>query len=101
MTAAAAQGRVRELARALWQRNFVTGEGLRDSSVVRACWAQAGLDPDAYASAIAAAKAPLTEATNAAIAAGVPGVPTVTVDGRHFWGDDRLEDAAEAAAAPV
>jgi 2-hydroxychromene-2-carboxylate isomerase len=28
----------------------------------------------------------------------VIGVPTVVVEGDVFWGDDRLEDAAQAAA---
>jgi 2-hydroxychromene-2-carboxylate isomerase len=38
----------------------------------------------------------LQAVTDEAIADGVPGVPTVTVDGRHFWGDDQLEAAAVA-----
>lgn len=33
-----------------------------------------------------------------AVAAGVIGVPSVAVDGAVFWGDDRLEEAAGAAA---
>jgi 2-hydroxychromene-2-carboxylate isomerase len=74
----------------------VTGEGLRDTATVRACWARAGLEPGAYDAELAAARAPLQAATEAAIAEGVPGVPTVTVGGRHFWGDDALEDAAAA-----
>jgi len=28
----------------------------------------------------------------------VTGVPTVAVDGRLFWGDDRLEEAVAAVA---
>ena len=32
-------------------------------------------------------------------AAGVRGVPTIRVDGRLFYGDDRLEDAAASAPA--
>jgi 2-hydroxychromene-2-carboxylate isomerase len=39
-------------------------------------------------------KAALREATEAAFAAGVFGVPTIAVDDELFWGDDRLEDAA-------
>jgi 2-hydroxychromene-2-carboxylate isomerase len=96
LVAADAHDRQRELARALFARNFVTGEGLRSGGAVRACWAEAGLDPEAYDAALTAAKAPLQAATEAAIAAGVPGVPTVTIGGRHFWGDDALEDAAAA-----
>jgi 2-hydroxychromene-2-carboxylate isomerase len=42
-------------------------------------------------------KAALREATDAAIARGVPGVPTVeTADGRLLFGDDRLAEAAGA-----
>jgi 2-hydroxychromene-2-carboxylate isomerase len=33
-----------------------------------------------------------------AVAAGVVGVPTVCVDDRLFWGDDRLDEAAAYAA---
>jgi 2-hydroxychromene-2-carboxylate isomerase len=36
--------------------------------------------------------------TEAVVAAGVFGVPTVSVAGEPFWGDDRLEQAADAAA---
>ena len=36
--------------------------------------------------------------TDAALDRGVTGVPTVAVGDRLFWGDDRLEEAAEAAA---
>ncbi|HEY2718544.1 MAG TPA: DsbA family protein [Solirubrobacteraceae bacterium] len=38
--------------------------------------------------------------TEAVVAAGVFGVPTVSVAGELFWGDDRLEQAAEAARQP-
>ena len=99
LTAAQAHDRVRELAGALFARNFVTGEGLKAPGVVRACWEAAGLDPATYEDEVAAAKAPLVEATDRAIAEGVYGVPTVTVDGDHFWGDDRLEEAARRTRA--
>jgi len=38
----------------------------------------------------------LRQATAEAAERGVKGVPTVAVGGELFWGDDRLEDAAEA-----
>ena len=41
----------------------------------------------------------LSEATEAAHALGVFGVPTVEVAGELFWGDDRLEDAAAYAGS--
>jgi 2-hydroxychromene-2-carboxylate isomerase len=40
----------------------------------------------------------LRAATDAAHARGVFGVPTVAVGDELFWGDDRLEEAAAAAA---
>lgn len=96
-TAAIELGRVRELSLALFRRNFVSGEGLADPASVRSCWAEAGLDPAGYDDAIARAKPVLQAATEAAIAEGVPGVPTVTVGSEHFHGDDRLEAAAATA----
>jgi 2-hydroxychromene-2-carboxylate isomerase len=44
----------------------------------------------------AAVKQRLRDATDAAIACGVTGVPTVALGDKLFWGDDRLEDAAAA-----
>jgi 2-hydroxychromene-2-carboxylate isomerase len=93
ITAAGRHGLTRELALAVFRRNFETGEGLGGDGV-RACWAEVGLDPAGYDEAIEAAKSPLEQTTRAAIDDGVPGVPTVTIAGQHFWGDDRLEDAA-------
>ena len=94
ITAAAPHQRERQVALAAFRRNFVTGEGIRSPGVVRACWVEAGLDPATYGAEIEAAKGALVQATDQAIALGVPGVPTVTVGEAHFWGDDRLEDAA-------
>ena len=97
ITAAIAHQRERELAMTLFRRNFASGEGLRSGDTIRACWAEIGLDPQTYEAEIEAAKPDLTEATSRAIAGGVPGVPTVTIADVHFWGDDRLEDAARFA----
>lgn len=94
--AARVHDREREVASAAFHRNFVTGEGLRSPGVVKQCWVEAGLPADDYEAAIEGAKAPLTEATERAIEEGVPGVPTVTIEGQHFWGDDRLDEAAHA-----
>jgi 2-hydroxychromene-2-carboxylate isomerase len=38
----------------------------------------------------------LRAATDEAIAHGVTGVPSIAVGEQVFWGDDRLEEAAEA-----
>lgn len=57
-----------------------------------------GLDPLEVerATADADVKLALRQTTDAALALGVFGVPTVAVGGDLFWGDDRLEDAARA-----
>ena len=62
----------------------------------------AGLEPDELLAAVARAdvKDELRAATERAHEMGTPGVPTVVVAGRLFWGDDRLGDAARAARAP-
>jgi 2-hydroxychromene-2-carboxylate isomerase len=99
LTAARAHGRVRDLALLLFARNFVIGDGLQGPGTVRDCWVQAGLDGAGYDAELAAAKQPLIDVTQAAIDEGVPGVPTVTIDGFHFWGDDRLPAAAAALSA--
>ena len=44
-----------------------------------------------------AVKQRLRERTDAAVAAGVIGVPTVRTEAGLFWGDDRLADAAASA----
>ena len=43
-------------------------------------------------------KGALREATERAAEAGVIGVPAVVVGEQVFWGDDRLEEAVEAAS---
>ncbi|HLW93984.1 MAG TPA: DsbA family protein [Solirubrobacteraceae bacterium] len=97
IAAAIAHEREQVLTRALFERNFVTGEGLRTTGAVRDCWVEVGLDSASYDAEIAAAKPILAAETNRAIAEGVYGVPTVTVGDTHFWGDDQLEAAAPAA----
>ena len=78
---------------------FLHGRDLAEFDAVLDAAEQAGLDrADANAAADdPAVKAALRETTDAALARGVMGVPTVYVGGEAFWGDDRLEEAAAAA----
>ncbi|MBW3654410.1 MAG: DsbA family protein, partial [Actinobacteria bacterium] len=64
--------------------------------------AGAGLDPDELLAAVDEqdVKDELRATTAEAHAQGVPGVPAVVVGDEVFWGDDRLEEAAAAAASP-
>lgn len=92
------QGVLREFSRAAFARNFVHGLGLTQLSDVLAVGEEVGLDRQTLETEVAAAhtKDRLTEATQAAIASGVLGVPTVLAGRESYWGDDRLETAAAA-----
>ena len=74
------------------------GAGLKELSEVLVVAEEVGLDLGTVTHVVAAEqiKNQLAEATSAAIAAGVVGVPTVLAAGEVFWGDDRLETAATA-----
>jgi 2-hydroxychromene-2-carboxylate isomerase len=82
----------------LYRTMFVEGRMLNDVDVLLEATERAGLDRDRVRDGIAdpAIKDQLRAYTNEALARGVTGVPTVAVDGRLFWGDDRLEEAAAA-----
>lgn len=69
------------------------GPGVTDPAVVASIADHVGLDGAALIAAAGGevAKARLRDATGAAIAAGVFGVPTILVDGELFWGNDSLE----------
>ena len=74
------------LFRATWERELAVG----DPAVVERVAGEAGLDGKALIAAAgeAESKARLRQQTDAAIAAGVFGVPTMIVAGELFWGYD-------------
>jgi len=94
-------GLLKEFSRELFRSAFVEGADLRDLGVIDAAAVRAGLFHDEVVSGIQHAdiKAKLRADTEEAIERGVSGVPTVVVGDALFWGDDQLEDAAEAFAA--
>jgi len=75
---------------ALFHAAWGGGDGVEGPERIARAARQAGLDGDAIVAAASAepAKAALRAATEAAIAAGVFGVPTMAVDGELFWGLD-------------
>jgi 2-hydroxychromene-2-carboxylate isomerase len=77
---------------------FTEGRDLALPTNVREAGRRAGLDADRLEADATdpTIKLALREATDAAHARGVFGVPTLAVDGALFWGDDRLDDAAAA-----
>lgn len=91
-------GRLTEFSMAAFRRLFVDGDALGGAATLELAQT-VGLDPTALHHQMATlGKERLREATDRAIDAGVRGVPTVTIGGQHFWGDDRLDDAAQHAA---
>jgi 2-hydroxychromene-2-carboxylate isomerase len=78
------------------RRAFLSGCDLADPEQLAAAARDAGLDADAALTAAAdsAVARALDDATDAAFARGVLGVPTIAVGDRLFFGDDRLEEAA-------
>jgi 2-hydroxychromene-2-carboxylate isomerase len=89
-------GRLRAFVRSAYAAGFQAGHDLSVPANVLAAAADAGLDERDVEQAIAEPeiKLALREATGAAHALGVYGVPTIAIDGELFWGDDQLEHAA-------
>ena len=86
----------REFALQAFRNAFQQGHDLSVSERVLEAAREVGLDPREVDAATGDPKIRLAlrEATDAAHALGVFGVPTVAVGGELFWGDDRLADAA-------
>jgi 2-hydroxychromene-2-carboxylate isomerase len=82
----------RRLIDALYAATWAGGGGVESAERVREILERLGLDATAMLAAAAApaAKAALRANTEAAIAAGVFGVPSALVDGELFWGVDSL-----------
>ncbi len=93
-------GRTVSYALAGFRQAFAAGRDLTDPDNVMIAAAACELHPRALQKAVGTAgvKNALREATDAAGDLGVTGVPSVVVDGQVFWGDDRLEEAIEAAS---
>jgi 2-hydroxychromene-2-carboxylate isomerase len=94
-------GRSVSFALAAFRQAFAAGRDLSEPDNVFLAAASSELHPRSLQVAVArqAIKDRLHEATERAGDSGVTGVPAVLVGERVFWGDDRLEEAAEAAAA--
>jgi 2-hydroxychromene-2-carboxylate isomerase len=78
---------------ALFAHGWADGGDLGDASEIAAALSAAGLDGDALVAAAQSdtVKRELRDATDAAIARGVFGVPTFDVAGELFWGVDQLD----------
>jgi 2-hydroxychromene-2-carboxylate isomerase len=92
-------GRTVAFALAAFRQAFAAGRDLSDPDNVAVAGAACELHPRALLKAVGTdgVKTALREATERAGDAGVFGVPSLVVGGEVFWGDDRVEDAIEAA----
>jgi 2-hydroxychromene-2-carboxylate isomerase len=92
-----------EFVRSAFRSAFQEGNDLSLPAHVLQVAADAGLDAQETEAATQdpTIKLALREATDAAHARGVYGVPTIATDTDLFWGDDRLVDAAEGLSRPA
>ncbi|HET8955010.1 MAG TPA: DsbA family protein [Solirubrobacterales bacterium] len=92
-------GRTVSFSLAAFRQAFAAGRDLTDADNVMIAGAACEMHPRALLKAVETrvVKDGLREATDRAGDLGVEGVPAVVVDGEVFWGDDRLEEAVEAA----
>jgi 2-hydroxychromene-2-carboxylate isomerase len=94
-------GRTVSFSLAAFRQAFAAGRDLGDPDNVVIAGAACELHPRALLKAVQTdiVKSALKEATAEAGDRGVEGVPALVVRDEVFWGDDRLEEAVEAAAA--
>lgn len=92
-------GRTVSFSLAAFRQAFAAGRDLSDPDSVLVAAAAAEMHPRAVTAAVErdSVKSALRGATERAGDLGVRGVPSLVVGDQVFWGDDRLERAAEAA----
>jgi 2-hydroxychromene-2-carboxylate isomerase len=93
-------GRTVSFSLAAFRQAFAAGRDLSVPDNVLIAAAACELHPTALLKAVGTTlvKGALREATDRAAELGVEGVPSVAVGDEVFWGDDRLEEALEAAS---
>lgn len=94
--AACERGAGRTFLLAALRAGFVHGRDLSDPAAVADVASAVSIEGESLLAAASTpeVKAALRERTDAAIALGVQGVPSVVVEDQAFWGDDQLEAAA-------
>jgi 2-hydroxychromene-2-carboxylate isomerase len=93
-------GRCVSFALAGFRQAFAAGRDLSEHDNVLIAAAACELHPNAVSKAVGteSVKSALREATDEAAELGVIGVPSLVVGDKVFWGDDRVEEAVEAAS---
>ena len=92
-------GRVVSFSLACFRQVFAAGKDMSDVDNVLLAAAACELHPNAVLKGIEtqSVKDRLRAATEEALERGLVGIPTIAVGDELFWGDDRLEEAVEAA----
>jgi len=100
MVAADRRGRLQPFALATMRAEFRDGARLEDAAVLTAVAAEIRLDGRVLIDETRTPeiKQALRARTEEAVALGAAGIPTVVIGDQLFWGDDRLHEAAAAAA---
>jgi 2-hydroxychromene-2-carboxylate isomerase len=100
---APANGLLKTFALAAMRMAFLEGADLEQLDAVLEAGRRSGIDEGELRGALAdrQVKDELRAITGEALGAGVFGVPTVLVGEELFWGDDRLQDAADAYRAKI
>jgi 2-hydroxychromene-2-carboxylate isomerase len=95
------EGWIANFSRAVFRANFVEDRDIGDAATIADIVGRLGLPQSVIERANAPGnKARLRAQTDAAIALGVYGAPSFTVDKELFWGHDRMEQAFQWAKAP-
>jgi len=91
-------GLLREFSLAAYEQGLGLGRDLTDLDVVLEAAEEAGVEPAAVREGVERpeVKERLRNATEEARELGVTGIPTIYTGDELYWGDDRLEDAAQA-----
>ncbi len=92
-------GRLTEFTLAAFRAAFHQGGRLAEMDTVLEVAREVGIDAGAVEEGVQRpeVKQRLKEHTEEAIALPIEGIPTVDVNGRLFWGDDRLDEAAASS----
>src|SRR5439155_318243 len=101
---AAAAGKERGYRNAVFSARWSEGRDIGDRQVLADCAAKAGLSPQAFLDALAARRYhdEVPKALQLCLEDRIFGVPIFVVDGKRFWGNDRIEfllDQLRGAAA--
>jgi 2-hydroxychromene-2-carboxylate isomerase len=97
LVAADRQGWLQPFALAVMRAEFRDGARLDEPAVLRRAAGEVGLDGSGLIDATSTPeiKDSLRARNDEAVALGVSGVPTVVIGDQLFWGDDRLDEAAQ------